>query len=770
MKNNRDYNDFLESKRRKVIDSGFEVSDNDLNQMLKPFQKFTVKRALRKGKYAVFADTGQGKTPMQLSIASQVSKHTGKPSLILAPLAVTGQTIEEGNKFSIKVERALLNNKAPIQIANYEQLVNLDVSIYSCICLDESSILKNSTGKYRNLLIETFSNTPYKFCFSATPSPNDPMELGNHSQFLDAMTYEEMLAMYFVHDAQNTQKWRLKGHAIDKFYDFVSTWAIMYSHPKDIGFAASEFDLPELEIIEIEVKTPLPQGQMFPGKAVSATDYNQSLRETEELRIAQTLNIVKSIGEKPILIWAKQNAEAANIYKQLTKLGYDCRNVQGSDKPEKKESDLLGFAHGGFQILITKQEIASMGLNYQHCGNQIFNSIDFSFEKTYQAMRRSWRFGRKEKVTVHMVTTDRMVNVSKIQKDKQKQFSNMQNEMTKAVNKNLNNETLSTLVESEDIKTDDYHVMHGDCVQRIKEVGDNSVDLIVFSPPFADLYTYSNHIEDMGNVSDYDEFCKQFSFLVTELKRVIKPGRIIAVHSMNLPTLKSRDGYIGLNRFNAMIGDMFEKENMFLHSEFTIWKDPLLAAVRTKTIGLAHKQLMKDSSIIRAGIPDVVQCFKTKESNDTPINHDLLNYYVPMHEWDKFPISVGGFDEFWGYNPESKYSKEEQYSHHVWQRYASPVWMDINVTNTLRYSKARAEKDEKHICPLQLGVIERINVLYSKKGETVLSPFGGIGSEGYQALKMGRKSISIELKESYFEVNKRNHRNAIEQKGQLTWI
>jgi len=644
------------------------------------------------------------------------------------------------------------------------------VSIYACFCLDESSILKNSTGKYRNLLIETFSNTPYKFCFSATPSPNDPMELGNHSQFLDAMTYEEMLAMFFVHDAQNTQKWRLKGHAVDKFYDFVSTWAIMYSHPKDIGFEAPEFDLPELEIIETEVRTPLPPGQMFPGKAVSATDYNQSLRETEKLRIEQTLRIVESIGKEPILIWAKQNVEAANIYRQLSALGYDCRNVQGSDKPEKKETDLLGFAHGAFQILITKQEIASMGLNYQHCGFQIFNSIDFSFEKSYQAMRRSWRFGRKEKVTVHMVTTDRMVNVSKIQKDKQKQFKTMQSEMTNAVNKNLNNEMLSTLIKSEDIKTDEYHVMHGDCVQRIKGVKDSSVDLIMFSPPFADLYTYSNHIEDMGNVSGYDEFCTQFAYLVTELKRVIKPGRIIAVHSMNLPTLKSRDGYIGLKRFNAMIGDLFEKENMFLHSEFTIWKDPLLAAVRTKTIGLAHKQLMKDSSIIRAGIPDVVQCFKTKEDNEIPINHDLLDYYVPMHEWDKFPVSVGGFNEYWGYNQESKYSREEQYSHHVWQRYASPVWMDIDVTNTLRYSKARAEKDEKHICPLQLGVIERINLLYSKKGETVLSPFGGIGSEGYQALKMGRKSISIELKESYFEVNKRNHRNAIEQKGQLTWI
>jgi len=764
-----EYQEFLKTKQKKVIESGFEINESELNPMLFNFQKFTVTRALKKGKYAIFADTGQGKTPMQLSIAHQVAIHTNKPALILAPLAVVGQTIEEGVKFNIQVERLRSDVfGSHVYITNYEQLEHVKEDQFSCICLDESSILKNSTGKYRNLLIEKFKETPYKFCFSATPSPNDPMELGNHSEFLDAMNYQEMLAMFFVHDASETQKWRLKGHAVDRFYEFVSTWAIMYSHPKDIGFKADQFDLPELEIIEHEVKTPLPEGQLFPGKAVGATDYNKSLRDTESLRIADTINIVKSHGNEPILIWAKQNAEATNIYRQLTAIGYDCRNVQGSDKPEKKETDLLGFAHGDFQILITKQEIASMGLNYQHCGIQIFNSLDFSFEKTYQGMRRSWRFGRKEKVTVYMVTTDRMVNVAKIQKDKQKQFKNMQAEMTKAVNKNLNNEILITSDKTEDIKTEDYWLMRGDCVQRIKEVPDNSVDIIVFSPPFADLYTYSNHIEDMGNVSDYDEFVEQFKYLVKELKRVIKPGRIIAIHSMNLPTLKSRDGYIGIRRFNAMIGDLFENEDMFLHSEFTIWKDPLLAAVRTKTIGLAHKQLMKDSSIIRAGIPDVIQCFKTKEQNEVPIEHDLLDYYVPMHEFDNFPKSIAGFNEHWGYDQESKYSKNEQYSHHIWQRYASPVWMDIDVTNTLQYSKARDNNDEKHICPLQLEVIERVIKLYSKSGETLLSPFGGIGSEGYQALKMNRKSISIELKESYFNVNKKNHRNAIEQKGQLT--
>jgi len=766
-----EYQEFLNKKIKRHIDSGFDIELTELNSKLFDFQKFTVARALKAGKYAIFADTGQGKTPMQLEIAHQVVNHIKRPALILAPLAVTAQTIEQGGYFGIDVEPLGSNIENKVYITNYEQLHNINTDYFGCICLDESSILKNETGKYRNYLIDSFIHTPYKFCFSATPSPNDPMELGNHSEFLDVMSYEEMLAMYFVHDSSNTSKWRLKGHAIKKFYEFVSNWAIMYSHPRDIGFDNDRFDLPELEIIERCVKTPIPQGMLFGGTAVSATDYNSSLRETQQQRINETLGILKEIPKnQQVIIWAKHNHEAQELYKQLSVFGYDCRNVQGSDSNEKKENDLLGFSHNEYRILITKQSIASKGLNYQNCGYQIFNSVDFSFELTYQAMRRSWRYGRKDKVTCYMVTTDRMLNVVNTQKEKQQQFKLMQTRMSEAVNKNLNKSITTMIDKTEDIKTEDYWLMRGDCVQRIKEVDDDSVHLIVFSPPFVDLYTYSNHVEDMGNVADYDEFVEQFTFLVKELKRVIIPGRIVAVHCMDLPTLKSRDGYIGIKRFSSIIGDLFEEEDMFLHSEFTIWKDPLLAAVRTKTIGLAHKQLLKDSSIIRAGLPDKVLCFKTKDVNPIPIQKDILSNYVPMHEFDKFPVSLSGFTEYWGYNPESKYSKAEQYSHHVWQRYASPVWMDIDQTNTLQYTKAKDKNDEKHICPLQLDVIERIIFLYSNQDETVLSPFGGIGSEGYQALKMKRKSISIELKESYFNVNIKNHRNAVSLNKQLTLL
>jgi DNA modification methylase len=213
---------------------------------------------------------------------------------------------------------------------------------------------------------------------------------------------------------------------------------------------------------------------------------------------------------------------------------------------------------------------------------------------------------------------------------------------------------------------------------------------------------------------------------------------------------------------------MFENCGFWLHSEFTIWKDPLLAAVRTKAIGLAHKQVTKDMSMIRMGLSDKVMVFKKPGENKIPIQLKDRRFtsYIPMHDHDNFPRTVDGFNEFWGFDPESKYSKDEQYSHQVWQRYASPVWMDIDVTNVLQYTTARDKNDEKHICPLQLDVIERIILLYSNEGETVFSPFGGIGSEGVQALRMGRKSISIELKKSYFDINVKNHRDEVVNQGQ----
>ena len=727
-----DYLKFLESKQKNHIQSGFKINENELNNNLFDFQKFIVKRALKAGKYAIFADCGLGKTLMQLEWANKVSNYNNKPVLILAPLAVSGQTISEGRKFGIEIQKYNPDCKLPdigIVITNYEQLENIDSSLFCGIVLDESSILKNFEGSTKKLIIDKFINTPYKLACTATPSPNDPMELGNHSEFLDVMSRNEMLAMYFVHDGGETAKWRLKGHATKLFYQFIGTWAIMLNKPHDIGFEMKGYDLPKMNLIEKQIITSKrDNGSLFNDAIISATNFNQELRFTKLERIEEVVKIVNESKEN-FIIWIKQNEEG----ELLKKLIPEAIEVKGSDKPEYKEKMLLGFANNEFRILITKTKIAQFGLNYQNCRNQIFASLDFSFEGLYQAIRRSYRFGQKNEVNIYLITTDTMSNVNESINQKQKQFKIMQDEMSQAINANLNGNLLSK--SNFDITEENnewYNIKRGDCIQLIKDLPDNSVGFSIFSPPFAELYTYSNHIEDMGNSKDYNEFFNQFSFLVKELFRVLKSGRNVAIHCMDLPIQKGKEGFIGLRDFSGMILRLFEDCGFIYHSRITIWKDPVIEMQRTKALGLLHKQVKKDSTMSRVGIPDYVLIFrKDGERNDPVTNTDI-------------PVDL-------------------------WQKIASPVWMDIDYGNTLQgFRKARDEKDEKHICPLQLETIERLILLYSNKGDTIFTPFMGIGSEVYQAVKMKRKGIGFELKESYFDLAKKNLSSLIQIKQQST--
>lgn len=715
------YEQFLETKQKNHILSGFDINENELNNNLFDFQKFIVKRSLRAGKYAIFADCGLGKTLMQLEWAYQVAKQTNKPVLILTPLAVKGQTIKEAYKFNIDLSL--------IEVWNYEQLEKLDSSKYSGVVLDESSILKNFEGETKKLIIDSFSKTPYKLACTATPSPNDPMELGNHSEFLDIMSRNEMLAMYFVHDGGETAKWRLKGHAIKMFYQFIGSWAVMLNKPQDIGFAMHGYDLPSLNLFEREIKTPKrDNGSLFNDAIISATNFNQELRLTKIERMDEVAKIVNESKEN-FIIWIKQNEEGD----LLRSLIPEAVEVKGSDSADYKEKMLLGFANNEFRVLITKTKIAQFGLNYQNCRNQIFASLDFSFEGLYQAIRRSYRFGQKNEVNIYLITTDTMSNVKQAINTKQKQFETMQQEMANAMNETLKGNLMTSKnYNTDSVSNEWYSIKRGDCVQLIQELENNSVGFSVFSPPFAELYTYSNHIEDMGNSKDYNEFMIQFGFLIKQLHRVIKSGRNVAIHCMDLPIQKGKEGFIGLRDFSGMILKAFEEAGFIYHSRITIWKDPVVEMQRTKALGLLHKQVKKDSTMSRVGIPDYVMVFRKDGERFNPVTNTNMSV-------------------------------------DLWQKIASPVWMDINYGNTLQgYRNGRDENDEKHICPLQLDTIERLILLYSNEGDTVFTPFMGIGSEVYQSIKMNRKGIGFELKESYYNLAKNNLSSAVEEKQQVS--
>ena len=417
------YEEFLKSKEKSFIESGFEVDENDLNPLLKDFQKYGVTTALRKGRFAFFFDCGLGKTFCQLEWSRLVNKKTNHKVLILAPLAIVEQTKKEANKFNIDID--------VFDITNYDQLKNVDVSIYSGVVLDESSILKGRDGKLSSLIISKFRNFKYKLACSATPSPNDHMELGQHSEFLNGMTYLEMLAMYFVHDGGETSKWRLRKHAEDDFWKYVSSWSMAIDKPDTLGFNGLGYNLPEIEFIEHIIKVENNNYTLFADVAVSATDLHKDLKRTFDDRIDKTIELVNSNNENWI-VWALSNDETNTLNKKID----EAINVQGSDKPEFKAKHLNGFANNDFRVLITKTSIASMGMNYQNCHNMVFTSYDFKFEQFYQAVRRCYRFGQEFKVKVHLLIPESQTNVRQSILNKQENHFKMIREMAKYSAKN----------------------------------------------------------------------------------------------------------------------------------------------------------------------------------------------------------------------------------------------------------------------------------------------------------------------------------------------
>ena len=727
-----EYLEFLKSKQTSIASSGFDIPESSINNLLFPFQKYCVIRALKSGRFAMFEDCGLGKTIQQLEWAHQVVNHTNKPVLIIAPLGVVNQTINEGEKFGYNVQEVFLtifdlDLKPGIYITNYENMDNITTEMFVGVVLDESSILKNFNGKTKQALIDRFNTTPYKLCCTATPSPNDTTELCNHAEFLNIMTRNEMLAMYFIHDGGSTSDWRLKGHAQQDFWDFVSSWAVMLSKPSDIGFSDNGYNLPPLNIIEEFIETKKRNnGLLFNDIAVSATDYHNELRNTLKERLDRVSEIVNNSDER-FIIWIGHDDEGEYLRNRIS----DAVEVNGSDNKGVKKDRLIGFGEGKFRVLITKLKIAQFGLNYQICHNQIFASLDFSFESTYQGIRRSYRFGQLEQVNIYLIATDTMQNVRSSFNEKQSNFLAMQKSMTEAMNRNINNKIkLHTMDISESYTSKYCDIKLGDCVQLIRNVPDESVGFSIFSPPFADLYTYSDKLNDMGNSKDYKEFFIAFKFLVKELYRVMWSGRNVAVHCMDLPIQKGKEGYIGLRDFSGMILDAFQEVGFIYHSRVTIWKNPVTEMQRTKALGLLHKQVKKDASMSRVGIPDYLMVFRKDGEHKHPV---------------KCGISVD-----------------------TWQKYASPVWMDIDYSNTLNAAQGRDEKDEKHVCPLQLDTIERAINLWSNEGDTVLTPFMGIGSEVYQSIKMNRFGIGFELKDSYFNEAVKNCKSAEMEKNQLT--
>lgn len=908
-----DYDSFIKTKEFQDVQSGFDP--DAINPKLFDFQEAVTRWALRRGRAAIFANTGMGKTAMQMAWADAVVKHTGNPVLVVAPLAVAKQSVSEARKFDIAaqyVRQQPDSNFAEILVTNYEMLDKFDLTKFSGIVLDESSIIKNRDGKTRKQIIESCQRIPYRLSCTATPSPNDHMELGNQAEFLGVMGMNEMLAMFFTHDGGDTSKWRLKGHGERKFWEWMATWAVTITKPSDIGFSDEGYDLPPLNLHEHMVASPVSEDSLLVNIAQTLTERRKAKKDTMEARVAEVAKLCNG-NDDQWLVWCHTNDESAALKAAID----GAVEVKGSDSPDHKESAIERFINYGKEcfcdklaeteaetgscqkkpisknitsktetgekpsqsntsnetrrngestcestqsetetslaehlsnkqnttsaeksstqharmsglkpekqpqtgsketqknglpkgsentgspqnntmqclmskadaaqsvealtqkteeqtaclsitatqqkefegysahraisesessktsrscscqqqgtskarVLISKPSIFGFGLNLQNCQNMAFVGLDDSYEQMYQAIRRCWRFGQAKPVNVHIVSAEALGAIRANIQRKEKQMEQMQLSMVDHMCDAMQKEIKGTSMirdgyERQAYEGEGFTIHNADCVHLASEIESDSIGYTIFSPPFASLYTYSNSDYDMGNAKDDVQFYEQFRFLVREMYRITMPGRLLSFHCMNLPTSKQNDGYIGIRDFRGDLIKMFQDEGWIYHSEVCIWKDPVTAMQRTKALGLLHKTIRKDSAMSRQGIPDYLVTMRKPGENLEPISH--------THE--DFPVQL-------------------------WQKYASPVWMDINPTRTLNYREGRDEDDERHICPLQLDVIERGLALWSKPGDLVFSPFTGIGSEGYCAVKAGRKFIGSELKTSYYELAVRN--------------
>jgi DNA modification methylase len=726
-----DYDQFITSKVRRANCTGFEPSD--IKAPLFPFQKHVTKWAIRKGCAALFEDCGLGKTLQQLEWARQTSDHSAKPSLILTPLSVAPQTLAESGKFGIKARIVKSADEVGpgINITNYDKLDLFDGVDFGSVVLDESSILKNFNGKTRKRLTDRFADTPYKLCCTATPSPNDYSEFGQHADFLGICTPAQMLSTFFINDTFNTGDWRLKKHAESEFWAWVASWAACVGKPSDIGFEDDGYDMPPLNLhtitVEVDEVAPAGSDELFKHATLSATTMHKELRETAEHRAIAVADMVNASDEKWI-VWCNTNIEADELSKRIP----DAVEVRGSDKAEHKETRIMGFINGDTRVLISKPSICGFGMNMQVCRNIAFVGLSYSFEDFYQALRRSYRFGQTKEVNAYIIQARTEGAILATVKRKMDQHSKMQERM-KIAALAFKNETTKPLTMKTDINTatgDGWEIHHGDCVRVAKQLEDQSVDFSIFSPPFADLFTYSDDLQDMGNCANLEEFSKHFEILIEEIARVIKPGREVAVHCVDLLSTKSKHGKIEFQDFSGEIIRMFWKHDFAFHSRICIWKSPVTEMQRTKAHGLLYKTLKSDSTNSRVGCADYLLVFKAPGENLVPVTKDPSKYPV---DW--------------------------------WQEVASPVWMTVDQGRVLNKDGARDNADERHICPLQLDVIERAIELWTNEGELVWSPFTGIGSEGVSALELNRRFVGSELKGSYFDQAAQNLKNA---KSQLT--
>lgn len=755
-----EYLDFVKTGKSNSLQ---DLNIGELSDFLFDYQKFIVNISLKRKRYACFADCGLGKTAMFLEIIQRLRPTlNGMKILIVSPLMVIEQTIDEEEKWYGKhtIENLhgkniqdWLNGTIEVGIINYDVFKNgVDLTKkVKCIILDESSILKNSTGIIRTNIIKATKGIEYKFCYTATPAPNDREEYANHALFLEQVrSYQEFFAKYFVNKDNG---WILKPHAKEAFYRHLATFSVFLRHPKNYGFADVTKTLidPEIKVINVNLtqeqqallnifQQNLDNGQVInntPKTFEQRNKFSQISKgflleggkliqkvDTNKTKIISDL--IKKHPQSQVIIWTVYNEEGELLEAELSK-NYEIKNISGSMNKQKRYEVIKQFKNGKIKILISKPRLIGFGLNFPKCNVQIFSGLNDSYEQFYQSIKRSHRFGATEKLTVYIPVTEPERVILENVLNKKEMFDADAIHQESLWMKWLKNEIelfspqMRINVEEEEnnmlepILKKDYEIYNGDGVVKLRDFPDDHFDFSVFSPPFSSLFTYSNHDADMGNCDDNDnEFGLHFKFFLKELFRTMKKGRVVCMHLSQLSTFKGREGYVGVKDFRGLIIKLCEEAGFRFFGEWIIPKNPQMQAIKEKVRSLSFAQLEADRLGSRPGFNDMILILKKPGNADAKVTGKEV-------------------------------TRDE------WIEWACGVWTGIRESDTLNVRGTKSKEDVKHVCPMNLEVIDRCVRMYSNKGERVLSPFMGIGSEGVGALCKERKFTGIELKAEYFK-------------------
>lgn len=803
----------MKSKVCIAKDTGITLPESEVNEVLKLHQRDTVLWALRGGKRAVFASFGLGKTLIQLEFCRLVVKHIGGQALITLPLNIKPEFIHDATEI-LKIEAPVYvknmqevyeNKDKQILMTNYERVRDGDINpkAFTACALDEAAVLRSFGSKTYQTFLEKFRGVEYKICCTATPDPNKYKELIHYAGFLEVMDTGQALTRFFQRDSTKANNLTLYPHKEREFWLWVSSWALYYTKPSDLNpnYSDEGYVLPPLKIIYHKLKTEQSEnnadkfGQytMFDDATRSLQDASRIKSNSIKQRISKATEIINQDPDEHYVLWHDREEERHEIKRQIP----TAVEVYGSLEIEKREQRIIDFSQGKTNILATKKSISGSGCNFQkHCHIEIFCGIDYEFNDFIQAIHRCYRFLQTKEVIVHIIYMDTEEEILTALLDKWKRYDYQTQKMVEIIKKYglsstmLEEKLQRTIgVERVEIKGKHFTAINNDSVLELEKMEENSVDLVVTSIPFSNHYEYTPSYNDLGHNEDNDKFFEQLDFMTPNVLRVLKPGRVAAIHVKDriLFGNATGDGMPTVDPFSEMTVFHFIKHGFKYMGRITVTTD--VVRENNQTYRLGWTEQCKDGSKMGVGCPEYILLFRklpTDKSTayaDVPVVKSKEEYTRGQWQLDAhaFWRSSGNrliTKEELLSTPTGKlgklynaFSKQHTYNYDEHIKLANEldkddklpatfmviapaslndrVWDDIVRMRTLNAEQKRRDL-QMHVCPLQLDIIERLINRYSNKGDVVLDYFGGIMSVPYTAVKMGRYGIGIELNNQYF--------------------